>query len=57
VWSRELLTVDWPPEISHDHRESRRAQGEPSDDVFAHHAFFFGPGEYRKNLQHVRSSF
>lgn len=54
VWERELLTASsWPPEISHDHLEyaplpdaagDDRAAANPSD-VFAHHAFFFGPTE------------
>lgn len=57
VWERELFTASWPPEVSHDHLEyaplpERPAAGKdhrvnPSDgdDVFDHHAFFFGPAE------------
>ncbi|PUZ69717.1 hypothetical protein GQ55_2G133900 [Panicum hallii var. hallii] len=50
VWERELLTASWPPEITHDHQEYAPLPNPGKDmvtpsDVFAHHAFFFGPSE------------
>ncbi|CAL5088090.1 unnamed protein product [Urochloa decumbens] len=52
VWERELLVTGcWPPEITHDHREYAplpnpgKDMVTPGADAFAHHAFFFGPGE------------
>ena len=51
VSEHELHTEGWPPEISHDHREYAplldpgKDRVNPSDDVFAHHAFSFVPGE------------
>ncbi|RCV12280.1 LOW QUALITY PROTEIN: hypothetical protein SETIT_2G256400v2 [Setaria italica] len=51
VWERELFMAGWPPEITYDHQEYAplpdrgKDMAIPGDDVFAHHAFFFGPSE------------